>query len=296
MQVIAQKCIEIYRNYKKGSMCDGSFFIHGIVFAALLTTMKRVLLFIFLVWFSNVHLWSQEMEQYHWRDVRSTRDSILRELRDTRSALRREVRDVRDSVRMEIYTTIDSIPHEIRIGWGDQLFESLMWRESGYVVGLPSYRGVYNERYRYTQHIFAEYLYNASYWYSFGVIIDYSGVVWDEVERDGDGLELSRIRNQSFHNIVVMPEVRFSYFHSKYASLYSPIGLGLNINTGSEVDYKGRTTALSPVVNISLLGVCIGSHRWYGAIEFGGMFSLMNSNEVYMLGSRLLTVSVGMRM
>jgi hypothetical protein len=71
------------------------------------------------------------------------------------------------------------------------------------------------------------------------------------------------------------------------------LGIGLNINTGSEIDYKGRRTALAPAVNISLLGVRVGHGRWFGAVELGGMISLLNTNEVYMLGSRLFTASFG---
>ena len=237
---------------------------------------------------------SEHYRTYDWYDVRDTRDSLLRELRATRSHLRKDVRKVRDFVREDLYAMVDSIPHEVRIGWGDMLFEMLVWNESAYPTALPElYMEVYNEQFRYTQHWFAEYMYNASYWYSLGCLVDYSGVLWDKVMRNGRGEELSRDKNHWFSNISIVPTIRFSYYRSPYVSLYSSLGVGLNINTGSELDFKGRRTAMVPVVNISLLGVRVGHGRWFGAVELGGMISLLSTNEVYMLGSRLFTASFG---
>ena len=231
---------------------------------------------------------------YDWYDVRETRDSLRRELRATRSHLRKDVRRVRDFAREDLYAMVDSIPHEIRIGWGDMLFEMLVWHPDAYPTLLPeTYVDTYDEHFRYTQHWFAEYLYNASYWYSIGCMVDYSGVLWDRVTRNGRGEELNREKNHWFSNISIVPTIRFSYYRSPYVSLYSSLGIGLNINTGSEIDYKGRRTAMAPVVNISLLGMRVGHGRWFGAVELGGMISLLGTNEVYMLGSRLFTVSVG---
>ena len=237
---------------------------------------------------------AEHYRTYDWYDVRDTRDSLLRELRATRSHLRKDVRKVRDFVREDLYAMVDSIPHEVRIGWGDMLFEMLVWHESAYPTALPEqYMEVYNEQFRYTQHWFAEYMYNASYWYSLGCLVDYSGVLWDKVMRNGSGEELSRDKNHWFNNISIVPTIRFSYYRSPYVSLYSSLGVGLNINTGSELDFKGRRTAMVPVVNISLLGVRVGHGRWFGAVELGGMISLLSTNEVYMLGSRLFTASFG---
>jgi hypothetical protein len=114
--------------------------------------------------------------------------------------------------------------------------------------------------------------------------------------RNGKGKELEREVNQSFHNIAIVPTVRFSYYRHEYVSLYSAIGAGLNINTGTELDYKGRKTAVAPAINITLFGVCAGKGRWYGALEVGGMLSFNSAEEVYMLGSRIMTASVGVRL
>jgi hypothetical protein len=224
-------------------------------------------------------------------------DSMHYEIRDFRDSIRLEIRSYKDSIRLERRHRYDSIPHEVRIGWGDQTFESLVWREKAIPETYPNgYMPYHKVNYRYTQHLFAEYLYNVNYWYSFGFIVDYSGVLWDEVPMEGHPQSITEERKGEFHNIGLIPEVRFSYYQSDYVALYSSLGIGLNINTGSELDYKGRKTALAPVVNVSLLGVRVGKGRWYGAVELGAMFSIMGMSEMYMLGSRICTASVGVRL
>ncbi len=231
------------------------------------------------------------------RDVRVKIDSMQHLLYEYRDSARLEIKSYRDSLRdIRRHAPVD-MPHYLRVGWGDQLFETLIWRDLGHQNDLPQdYEAKYDENFRYTQHWFVEYLYRLNYRYSFGLLMDYSGVVWDNVLRNGKGEELGREANREFHNIAIVPTVRFSYCRYEYVSLYSAIGAGLNINTGTELDYKGRETVAAPAFNITLLGVCVGKGRWYGALEVGGMFSLNSSEEVYMLGSRIMTASVGLRL
>lgn len=228
---------------------------------------------------------------------RTAIDSMQYVLREYRSSVRHDIRDYRDSIRNVRRHTNGEMPHEVSIGWGDQAFESLIWRQQEHPTILPpEYTSIYNEDFCYTQHWFFEYRYRINYWYSFGFLVDYSGVFWNQVERDGQGTELARLENRYFHNIIAMPVVRCSYFQHDYTSLYSAIGLGVNVNTGTEIDYKGRTTAVAPAVNITLIGLRVGKGRWYGAVELGGMFSLGGINEIYMLGSRLFTLSAGVKL
>ena len=231
------------------------------------------------------------------RDVRAKIDSMHHVLDEYRDSARLEIKHYRDSLRDVRRHAPVVMPHHLRVGWGDQLFETLMWRDLGHYTDLPKdYEAKYDENFRYTQHWFVEYLYRLNYRYSFGLLMDYSGVVWDNVLRNGKGEEVGRETNKAFHNIAFVPTVRFSYCRYEYVSLYSAIGAGLNINTGTEVDYKGRKTAVAPAINITLLGVCAGKGRWYGAVEIGGMLSFNGAEEVYMLGSRIMTASVGVRL
>ena len=227
---------------------------------------------------------------------RIVRDSINTVIREFRHSVRQDIRDYRDSIREVRRRPYDSIHHELRVGWGDQLFETLVWYNQPHPTIYPeSYIGQYEERYRYTQHWFAEYQYRVRYWFNIGAMIDYSGVVWDKVQRKGTGEEVKREKNCNFHNISIMATARFTYLHSKYVSLYSGLGVGLNINTGSELDYRGRKTVLAPALNLTVLGMSVGDEKWFGAVEFGGLYSLMNMHEVYLTGSRMFTLSVGRR-
>ena len=230
------------------------------------------------------------------QQARTMIDSIHYAMREYRQSVRQDIHHYRDSVREVRSQLCREDPHEIRIGWGDQLFETLVWYDQSHSTLYPeSYIGQYEERYRYLQHWFVEYQYRFRYWFNVGGMIDYSGVVWDKVHRNGIGEEVSRDENCNFHNIAIMLTTRFTYMHSKYVSLYSGLGVGLNINTGSELDYRGRKTALAPALNLTVLGMSVGNEKWFGAVEFGGLYSLMNIHEVYMTGSRMFTASIGHR-
>ena len=255
--------------------------------------MKR-LLGIILLSVCTMGVTAQDLREV--QQVQSKIDSIQYKMQDMRDSMRLEVKAYRDSLREARRHAYDNMPHDLRIGVGDQLFETLMWRDRGHYQNMPEGYKRYDENFRYTQHCFAEYMYNFNYWYGLGLLVDYSGVIWDSVLRNGKGKELEREVNQSFHNIAIVPTVRFSYYRHEYVSLYSAIGAGLNINTGTELDYKGRKTAVAPALNITLLGVCAGKGRWYGALEVGGMLSFNSAEEVYMLGSRIMTASVGVRL
>lgn len=251
--------------------------------------MKRKSVIIFILILMSLGL--------HAQQPRVAIDSMHEAIRDFRDSIREDIRDYKDSVRLARYEMVRSMPHELRLGWGDQMFEYLMWREKGHpVIFSPSYQAEYNEHFRHIQHWFVEYLYNVNYWYAIGLQVDYSGVIWDKVLRNGEGTELSREINKQFHNIAIIPTVRFSYYHRDYVSLYSALGIGVNVNTGTEMDYKGRSTVASPAVNITLLGMRVGKGRWYGALEVGGLFALNSTEEIYMIASRIFTASVGVRL
>lgn len=229
-------------------------------------------------------------------DVRHIRDSLKQTMRLARGVMHKNVRTMRDSVRQNLHVLAGKNPHQLRVGWGDQLFESLMWYNQLHSTIYPeSFVEEYSEEYRYLQHWFVEYQYRVRYWFNVGAMVDYSGVLWDKVKRNGKGDEVNREKNCDFHNIAIMVTTRFTYMHSKYVSLYSGLGAGLNINTGSEIDYRNRKTALAPALSLTVLGMNVGNERWFGAVEFGGLYSLMNIHEVYMAGSRMFTVSVGCR-
>ena len=186
-------------------------------------------------------------------------------------------------------------PHMIRIGWGDQHFEHVVWHATPQPINvLPaSFTKVYDEHFRYTQHWSLEYQYRHNRWFSYGGMVDGSGVIWDQVTRNGVGDELSRDPNHSLYNIVVMPTIYFTYLHHEYVSLHSGLGVGFNVNGGTELDSRGRNTVCAPALNLTLIGVSAWYRSWFASAELAIMASMADGQNIYLLGSRLFSVAIG---
>jgi len=187
--------------------------------------------------------------------------------------------------------------NEIRIGWGDQLFESLVWHNPTIIVTtMPlTYRQTNKENYRYSQHIWLEYQWRFFHWLSVGAMFDGSGVVWDQVTRNGAGGEIERLKGQHFYNLVLMPTVRFTYYHHPNVNLYSSIGLGLDINGGTEKNIAGKTTDFGIVTHGTVFGVSANYERWFMTVDFGGTIAMRNTSTIFMALSRIINVSIGAR-
>lgn len=187
--------------------------------------------------------------------------------------------------------------NELRLGWGDQLFESLMWHNPTSITKtMPvTYEQTYKENYRHHQHIWLEYQYRFNHWFGLGGMIDMSEVGWDKVTRDGTGAELARDGKHYFYNLVIMPTVRFTYFHHPNVNIYSGLGIGLGINGGTEVNGQGKNTDLGAAANFTIVGVSANYKRWFVAFDYGGLYSLKNANYIFMAKSRMLNLSVGAR-
>jgi len=187
--------------------------------------------------------------------------------------------------------------HEIRIGWGDQLFESLMWHNPVYrTTTLPeSFTKVYHEDYHHDQHIWLEYQWRHKGWFSVGCMADISFVHWDDVTRNGMGKEIARDKGHFFYNLVLMPTIRFTYYHHEFVNLYSGLGIGMDINGGTEVDGMGRHTVVGAAVNFTVFGISANYERWFWTVDFGGMYALRDANTIFMVSSRIINVGFGAR-
>lgn len=187
--------------------------------------------------------------------------------------------------------------HEVRLGWGDQLFESLMWHNpTNIATTMPvDWQHTYREDFKHRQHIWMEYQWRYLEWISFGAMYDMSEVGWSEVTRNGAGTELSRSDRKFFYNLVLMPTVRFTYFFHPYVNLYSGLGFGMDINGGTEVNGLGHKTDVGMAINITLIGVSANYERWFMAFDLGGLTALKNKNTVFMAASRMINFSVGAR-
>jgi len=166
---------------------------------------------------------------------------------------------------------------EVRVGWGDPMYESAVF-----------YNSTQKNKYSYTGHFFAEYLHSISDWFGLGIQADVEGVYWNSAKSES---------RDNFHNISFFPTARFTYYRKGIVTMYSGIGLGLNINTGSETDYLGRRTVCSPLINITAYAISVNfTPNWFGTFEIGGLNALNGKQEFFMLGSRLLSISFGYRL
>ena len=187
--------------------------------------------------------------------------------------------------------------HEVRIGWGDQLFESLIWHNpTNIYTTLPAdFQKTYSENYHHNQHIWLEYQYRVKEWFSVGAMMDVSSVGWDEVKRNGAGTELARDKGHYFYNLAFMPTIRFTYFFHPNVNLYSGLGFGMDINGGTETNSSGHKTDVGAAVNITVLGVSANYERWFFSFDLGGLTALKNANTIFMMSSRMLNVGIGAR-
>jgi len=179
-------------------------------------------------------------------------------------------------------------PHELRIGYGDPLFETMVWHASPTLdYGEQTYH------YRFTGHVMAEYQYRFNYWFSLGCQVDYQQVWWDRRTYTGEGV--TEEKDRYFYDICMIPTFRFTYLHTYWVNLYSSVGAGLLVNGGTETNFHGKQLAVAPVVDVAVIGVSVGHDMLFGSLEVGGLTSLTGMNMIYMVGSRLLTATIGVR-
>lgn len=174
--------------------------------------------------------------------------------------------------------------HQVRLGWGDMLFETLAFHP-GYAAD-----GKRTSDFCYTGHFFAEYSYQLTPVTGIGIKSDLGGIFWKETPCDiyrAPIGESSRVRN---HNLSFIPTAQFTFLKREHVELYAGIGAGLLV----AFDNKGDA-ALSPVLDLNILGVRAGKGPWWGAVEFGGLNALTGANTIYLLGSRLVSISLNYR-
>ena len=164
---------------------------------------------------------------------------------------------------------------EWRLGWGDMMFEQAAYRASRSRTD-----------YHHIGHFYAGYRYSFNKWLSAGADIDFSTVNWKE-----------QGAREHFVNLAILPSVRFTYFRGKRVTMYSGLGAGLLVNTGSETDYLGRRTVCAPAIDLTLYGISYNwDAHWCTSFELGGLNALNGKNEIFMLASRIFSISVGYRL
>ena len=126
-------------------------------------------------------------------------------------------------------------------------------------------------------------------------MVDLSEVHWDDVTRNGAGVEIARSKGHYFCNAVIMPTIRFTYFHHPNVNLYSGLGIGLDINGGTETNSLGKTTDFGAAINFTVFGVSANYDRWFWTVDFGGLYALRDANTIFMASSRIINVGLGVR-
>lgn len=181
--------------------------------------------------------------------------------------------------------------HSVRIGWGDMLYETAVYYPTAthvfdYPAGLPeTYRSKERYNYKFTGHIFAEYRYSFSELFSAGIMADYESFSWENALFDRYHKKTEQLPDSKFHNIVIMPTARFCYFHKGPVRLYSGLGAGMLASIGA-------STELAPAIYLNVIGLQYGNGHWSGAIDLGALNAFDGVRSIYMLGSRLISISV----
>ena len=55
----------------------------------------------------------------------------------------------------------------------------------------------------------------------------------------------------------------------------------------------GRTVVCAPAVNLTLIGISAWYKEWFASVDLGAMLSMTNGQTIYMFGSRIFSVAIG---
>lgn len=184
----------------------------------------------------------------------------------------------------------DQLKHEFRIGYGDPMFETMRWKDEPTKLGIPMNA---RQDYRYTGHIYGEYMYRVNSWLGVGGQLDFGATMfnYNTYKLNADGNQyLAGSDPRYFYDVCLMPSVRFTYFHHEWVNLYSGVQLGVGIHG----DYKGRTEC-GAAFGLTALGVSVGREHLFGTFEFGGLSNIQSLTAIYTLWTKWFNVSVGYR-
>lgn len=190
----------------------------------------------------------------------------------------------------ETKETRSTLKHEVRIGYGDPMFETMRWKDEPNKLGVPMNA---RQNYRYTGHIYGEYMYRFNSWLGVGAQVDFGATMFDynSYNLDDKGNQyLASSQHRYFYDVCIMPSVRFTYYHHEWVNLYSGVQLGVGIHG----DYLGRSE-VGAAFGITALGLSVGRDHWFGTAEFGGLSNLQSLTAIYLLWTKWFNISFGYR-
>lgn len=179
--------------------------------------------------------------------------------------------------------------HELRIGYGDPMYETMRWKSETNQMGIAMNA---RQNYRYTGHIYGEYMYHVNHWFGVGAQVDFGATLFDYntyMIKNGQQ-QLTHTDPRYFYDVCLMPSMRFTYFHADWVNLYSGVQAGLGIHA----DYLNRYE-LGAAVGVTALGVSLGKDHWFCAAEFGGLSNIQSLTAIYLIWTKWFNVSVGYR-
>ncbi|MCF0174989.1 MAG: hypothetical protein HUJ95_06585 [Bacteroidales bacterium] len=186
-------------------------------------------------------------------------------------------------------------PFQIGISVGDMFMETLVWHNTPHLdySGRP-FTSTFREKqnYSYTPHIGLAVDYRVNDWFEVGLHFDYQRTAWNEVYYNNFNEEISRTKAR-FYNLCLIPTAKFTYLHSPYISLYSSVGVGVDVNGGTEVNTKGKHVAHGAAIDIRLIAIRANYDRWFCSLGVGGLYGLKNGQTFFMLSSQILQFSIG---
>jgi len=182
--------------------------------------------------------------------------------------------------------------HSVRIGWGDMITETILFRPSlngswANPDALPdNYRHHETFDFGYTGHLFAEYQYRLARVTSLGIQADVEGIFWKEGDFDKFHNLVSPVTIVRNWDLTLLATARFTYFERPWVRLYSGLGVGALFafdNTGG--------FGVAPAFNLNWIGAEVGKGPWGGTIELGGLSSFANKRTFYQFFSRIFAFS-----
>lgn len=185
--------------------------------------------------------------------------------------------------------------HEVRLGVGDMLFETMIWHNQVHksYAGSPA-EILYPEKrgYRFLPHISGEYSYHLLPWMSLGCALDFQQTYWRTEYFNSADDRVKESVKENFFNLCILPTIRFNYFRREHVGLYSALAVGMDINGGTEKNGRGQKTVVGAALDLRPIGVIFGAEHYWGYVELGCLNALKSKDEMFLLCSEIVRIGL----
>lgn len=185
--------------------------------------------------------------------------------------------------------------HEVRLGVGDMLFETMIWHNQVHKSYAGSPAGIlYPEKrnYRYLPHISGEYSYHLLPWMSLGCALDFQQTYWRTEYFNSADDRVKESVKENFFNLCILPMIRFNYFRREHVGLYSALAVGMDINGGTEKNGRGQKMVVGAALDLRPIGVIFGAEHYWGYVELGCLNALKSKDEMFLLCSEIVRIGL----